>query len=125
MLEGLGGDPTGFAARQLTMKVASQADLVVAMTRAHRDKVLGLAPKLLRRTFTIAEAALIAQHPDARTIADLAGLRPHMATQALEDVPDPIGQASEVFSEVGAQIAALLPPIMDLCARSISSSTGA
>jgi protein-tyrosine phosphatase len=118
VLEELGGDPSHFAAKQLSEKVAAKADLVLAMTRGHRDKILGIAPRLLKRTFTLAEAAAIASHPDAATIADLPLLRPQTPTQSLVDVPDPIGQGAEVFEAVGAQIAALLPPVMQLCARS-------
>lgn len=120
VLQKLGGDPSGFAAQQLSEKLASKADLVLAMTRGHRDKILGVAPRLLKRTFTLAEAAAIASHPEAKTIGDLALLRPLTATQSLVDVPDPIGQDAEVFEAVGAQIAALLPPVVELCARSPS-----
>lgn len=91
---------------------------MLAMTRAHRDTVLGIAPRLLKRTFTLAEAAAIASLEEAETIADLPLLRPRTATQSLVDVPDPIGQDAEVFRAVGAQIASLLPPVMQLCARS-------
>jgi protein-tyrosine phosphatase len=57
VLEKLGGDASGFAARQLTSRIASDADLVLTMTRAHRDAVLELAPHRLHRTFTLREAA--------------------------------------------------------------------
>ncbi|BBY87358.1 low molecular weight phosphatase family protein [Mycolicibacterium tokaiense] len=120
VLEELGGDPSDFTARQLSEKLASKADLVLAMTRGHRDKVLGIAPRLLKRTFTLAEAAAIAAHPDAATIADLPLLRPRTPTQQLADVQDPIGLDAAVFESVGAQIATLLPPVMKLCARSSS-----
>ena len=44
VLDALGGDTSGFAARQLTAKIASTADLIIAMTSAHRDIVLETAP---------------------------------------------------------------------------------
>lgn len=121
VLEGLGGDPAGFVARQFTAKVAADADLVLTMTRTHRDRVLELAPRLLRRTFTLTEAAKLATDADAGHIGDLAGLRQRLTAQDSPDVPDPIGQDAEVFAGVGAQIAALLPPILDLCKRSSGS----
>jgi hypothetical protein len=31
------------------------------------------------------------------------------------DIPEPIGQSSEVFAEIGEQIAHLLPPIFEVC----------
>jgi protein-tyrosine phosphatase len=33
------------------------------------------------------------------------------------DIPDPIGQGPEVFAEIGARIADLLPPIFEVCPR--------
>jgi protein-tyrosine phosphatase len=88
------------------------------MTRAHRDTVLDFAPNQLRRTFTLSEAARLASECNARTVADLAALRPHVAAHEVWDIPDPIGQSAEVFAMVGSQIADLLRPILDLCQRS-------
>jgi protein-tyrosine phosphatase len=43
LLEKLGGEVSNFAARQLTSRIASEADLVLTVTRAHRRTVLELA----------------------------------------------------------------------------------
>jgi len=118
VLDELGGDSSDFVARQLSEKLASGADLVLAMTRGHRDQLLGMAPRMLKRTFTLAEASAIATSPGARTIADFPLLRPRTPTESLVDVPDPIGQDAAAFKAVGAQIAALLAPVIQLCARS-------
>jgi protein-tyrosine phosphatase len=115
VLEKLGGVASNFAARQLTSRIASDADLVLTMTAAHRDVVLELAPHQLRRTFTLSEAARLVSACDARNIADLATLRPHLAAHELPDIADPIGQGKESFATVGSQIAELLPPILELC----------
>lgn len=114
VLEKLGGDASSFAARQLTPRVASDADLVLTMTRAHRDKVLELSPRLLRRTFTLIEASRLVAVFGAANVADLADLRPQLGTLEVADVRDPIGQNADVFTDVGAQIADLLPPIVTL-----------
>jgi protein-tyrosine phosphatase len=114
VLENLGGDTSNFTARQLTSQIASDADLVLTMTRAHRDTVLELAPRQLHRTFTLSEAARLASEFSPRSVADLAALRPQLAGQKLADIPDPIGQSAEVFATVGSQIADLLPPILEL-----------
>ena len=115
VLETLGGDASNFAARQLTSRIASDADLVLTMTRAHRDTVLELAPRQLHRTFTLSEAAQLASEPSARNVADLATLRPQLTAHELSDIPDPIGQSTEFFAMVGSKIADLLPPILELC----------
>jgi protein-tyrosine phosphatase len=118
VLEKLGGDVSNFAARQLTSKIASDPDLVLTMTRAHRDTVLELAPHKLHSTFTLSEASQLAAESKARDIADLAALRPTLAAHQVADIPDPIGQSAEFFEMVGSQIADLLPPILELCRRS-------
>lgn len=123
VLEELGGEVSNFAARQLTSRIASDADLVLTMTRAHRDAVLELAPRQLRRTFTLSEAARLASEGSAQNVADLSALRPHVDTRELRDIPDPIGQSAEFFAMVGSQIADLLPPILELCRRSCDLAT--
>jgi protein-tyrosine phosphatase len=118
VLEKLGGDASNFAARQLTSRIASDADLVLTMTRTHRDAVLELAPRQLHRTFTLSEAARLASECNAQTVAELSALRPQVAARDLSDIPDPLGQSTDFFAAVGSQIADLLPPILELCRRS-------
>jgi protein-tyrosine phosphatase len=117
VLANLGGDPAGFAARQLTAAIAGEADLVLAMTREHRDAVLELAPRQLRRAFTVAELAALTTEFEPVDVAELAGLRPRLRVDQAPDVPDPIGQDPEVFERVGAQIAGLVAPIVEFCRR--------
>lgn len=117
VLSRLGGDTSNFAARQLTARLAAEADLILTMTRAHRDSVLELAPRQLKRTFTMSEAARLVSHHGARDVDDLAALRPQLSPGDRTDVADPIGRDSEVFTTVGARIAELLPPILEICKR--------
>ena len=119
VLEKLGGDASDFAARQLKPKIASAADLIIAMTGDHRDIVLETSPRQLRRTFTLTEAARLASMEGVETLADFAAFRPHLTADDMADIPDPIGQNPEVFEAVGAQIAELLPPILEICRRSV------
>jgi len=122
VLKSLGGDATGFLARQLTPQIASSADLVIAMTTAHRDRVLELAPHRLRQTFTLSEASLLASETDAASVGDMAGLRPRVGDRVRADVRDPIGESVEVFAEVGSTIAELLTPVLELCRRTSVSA---
>lgn len=117
VLMSLGGEASDFAARRFTPRVASDADLVLTMTRAHRDAVLELAPRLFRRTFTLTEAFWMTSDHQPIDIAHMAALRPQLRSDKLSDVQDPIGRSPEVFREVGSQIANLLPPILDTCRR--------
>ena len=111
----LGGDPTDFAARHLSGRIASSADLILTMTRTHRNAVLEVVPQRLNRTFTLIEAARLITELNARNLTDLANLRPHLDADETVDIADPIGQSPEVFAAVGDQIAAALPPILELC----------
>jgi protein-tyrosine phosphatase len=116
-IEQLGGDASNFAARQLKPTIAASADLVLTMTRAHRDDVLKLAPEQLRRTFTLREAARLASECGARNVSDLAEFRPRLHADEQSDMPDPIGQDDAFFAMIGAKIADLLPPVLELCRR--------
>ena len=84
------------------------------MTREHRNSVLELAPRHLRRTFMLTEAAQLSSVYNAQTIGGLAELRPQLAAHDVWDIADPIGKDAEPFEMVGSQIAKLLPPILAL-----------
>ncbi|WP_313901272.1 protein-tyrosine-phosphatase [Mycobacterium sp. SMC-4] len=117
VLESLGGNASNFSARQLTPRIASAADLIVTMTRTHRDAVLELAPRQLHRTFMLNEAAQLIADYDPRDVADLAALRPQLDTSEVMDVPDPIGRDPDYFAAVGTQIADAIRPMIELCRR--------
>lgn len=117
VLKSLGADPSDFAARQLTPRIAANADLILTMTRSHRDRVLELAPNRLKRTFTLSEASRLVSDHNAQSISDLVDFRPQLKLGGDVDIADPIGQSSEVFADIGTHIAELLPPVMELCRR--------
>jgi protein-tyrosine phosphatase len=117
VIENLGGDSSNFSARRLTTKIASGADLILTMTRAHCDIVLETAPRQLPRTFTLAQAASLVTEFAPASVADLGMLRPRLSADEGWDIADPIGQNPEFFAGVGARIADLLPPILELCQR--------
>ncbi len=122
VLQGMGGEPADFRARQLTGAVAAPADLVLAMTRAHRRAVLEAAPRGLSRTFTLREAADLVSGLGARadvpgddflgrvrTLVQLmADARSRRRAREDDDVPDPVGLPLEVHEEVGEMIAEAL-----------------
>ncbi|MGE2736461.1 low molecular weight phosphatase family protein [Mycolicibacterium vaccae] len=124
VLEEMGGDASNFAARQLRPRVAAEADLIITMTRAHRESVLELAPRKLNRTFTLAEAATLVERWPVCTLDDLQGVRAQLRTDEAPDIPDPIGRSAEVFAAVGGQIAHHLPPILEVCHRSRVAGDG-
>lgn len=118
VLERLGGTPGGFTAKQLNPKHLSDADLVVTMTRQHRDAVLEIAPTCLRRTYLLSEIARLVNEFGARSVPELTDLRARLAGTEVVDIPDPIGQDTDVFWQVGHQIAELVPAVVQLCRSS-------
>lgn len=118
VLQQLGGDGSDFTARQITARIVADADLILTMTRDHRNAVLELAPRKLRRTFTLAEASQLISEMGAQDVDQLATLRPELPSSDAHDILDPIGQTPEFFVAVGSQIADLLSPVVELCRRS-------
>ncbi|MGY1752145.1 arsenate reductase/protein-tyrosine-phosphatase family protein [Blastococcus sp. SYSU D01042] len=125
VLAGYGAAPGEFRARQIDGRIASSADLVLTMTRAHRTEVLQLAPAGLQRSFTLVEAATIldeiagelqgADFPErARALVHaMAAARGRRVSSRDDDVQDPIRRSIEVHEQVGELIAATLIPILD------------
>src|SRR6476469_7218382 len=56
-LRSVGVSADSFAARRLLGSTARSADLILAMTKAHRSEVVELAPAVVRRSFTLLEFA--------------------------------------------------------------------
>lgn len=118
-----GVNSTGFASRQLQAGMAENADLVIAVSREHQRKVLRLAPRAMRRTFTLRELAdaLVADAPVharegglpavvARAIA-LRGRGPKRTDEQCT-VPDPYGRSDDFVVAMAAYVDDTLPPII-------------
>ncbi len=123
----LGGDPTGFKAQTVDPRMAEDADLVLTMTRRHRRLVLGAAPRALRHTFTLPEAADLLRTADLRGVVELP--MSHRARELAvrlndgrarrrghesDDVFDPIGESSGVHKQVADRIVRKLRPLADV-----------
>ncbi|SFF61624.1 protein-tyrosine phosphatase [Blastococcus tunisiensis] len=136
VLAGLGGNPDGFHARQLTAGMAETADLILTMTRRHRRSVLKLAPRTMFRTYTLREAADLLDGVDvsglpagidSRGTALVSALGGQRATRRRgdreqDDVFDPIGHHGSVHQDVGDMIVEALHPLLEaLCADGAQS----
>ena len=112
LVRGAGASTDGFAARQLTEQMLREADLVLALTKAHRSRIVALHPGAVRRTFTLRELARLAAAVDpadlpAGTTAErLRALIPLAAAQRGrqagasdgDDVVDPYGGSDALFA---------------------------
>ncbi|WP_299954900.1 hypothetical protein [uncultured Modestobacter sp.] len=126
VLAGFGGEPAGFAARQMVEDMAIDADLTLTLTRAHRRTVLAGAPRALSRTFTIREAGELVRlvsgdrELPGTTLAErcrslvraMAEARSQRSTDAGDDIGDPIGRPLEVHQQIGEEIVQALLPLL-------------
>ncbi|MFF4687409.1 low molecular weight phosphatase family protein [Streptomyces sp. NPDC001307] len=114
VLEELGGDGSGFAARPLTAQLVAEAALVLGLAREHREAAVRLVPSALRRCFTLKEfVRLAAGSPGAvRTrrdrvdpgrrdvvVADAAARRGAVppVPPVEDDIADPAGRPRDVL----------------------------
>jgi protein-tyrosine phosphatase len=112
VVTGLGGEATGFKARKLRLDMIDRADLVLAMTVAIRDKIVGMGPGINGRTFALIEAHRIAKVTGAATVEELHAARDDLALVGNQDISDPIGLSETLFCEVGDRIAEALLPLL-------------
>lgn len=122
----MGVSDTHFVARQLTLRMASEANLIVTMTKEHRDGVLHLAPRRLNATFTLSEVGQLAFDCDRAlaTFADLRAKRPELDPSAIYDIPDPIGRDEDFFSTIAYQIADLIPAVVCVARNELADKRG-
>ncbi len=117
-LRGRGVAVDDFASRQLTPAMIVEADLVLALTRQHRARILELVPGAVRRTYTLREFARVLESlpeaPGDGTPGErLAAVLPLVAAgrslaprgpAAGDDVEDPYGYGPEVYRRSLADI---------------------
>ncbi len=123
LVDGAGGRSAGFLARQLTAELVAGADLVLALTRAHRSAVVELHPPALRTTVSLRELARLAADtdrlaalPSGPVAARLAAAR-QLALEARgtdrvsaadDDIEDPYRRGDEAYRRSFGQ---LLPAV--------------
>jgi protein-tyrosine phosphatase len=125
LLTANGFPPDGFAARQLTPEHIEEADLVLALSRMHRTRVVEQVPGAVRRTLTLSELGRLSStvppgavtgQDDAARLAALVpaalGERPRHVGVRTDDVVDPWGQAMTVYRRSYEQVLGALTTVM-------------
>ena len=123
--------PTAFRASSFDPRLAGMADLVLTMTVAQRDAVVGRAPRLLRRTLSLSEALnnlapepVIGRPDDSQidrspieTMRQLVRVavarRSTTRLTADDDVPDPYQGDDALFEAVGHRLLAAAGTLAD------------
>ncbi|MCT1603735.1 arsenate reductase/protein-tyrosine-phosphatase family protein [Dermacoccus nishinomiyaensis] len=135
LLGAVGVDSSAFRARQLTVQMVEDADLVITATRAHRRLVVQEAPSALRKTFALIDFADLIEGVDksavetqrgatlvARLVA-AAGARRHLvhARPGDEDadIVDPFKQGAQVFARMERQASPAVASV-SACIQKIS-----
>ena len=119
VIEHYGGNPADFSSRLIQPKLLHGHDLVLTAERSHRSAVVEIAPLLWKRTFTLLEAATLADADPSLTLADLHRARRTIDVDAASlDVEDPINQDPSVFDRTGRQISDAVDAVVRLLARS-------
>lgn len=123
-----GFPPAGFAARQLVPALVEQADLVLALTPAHRAAVVEQVPRAVHRTLTLRELGRLSGTLGPGTVsgpddaARLAALLPaalaerprHAGREHHDVVLDPYGQSAAVYRRSYDQLLDALTPVLEV-----------
>jgi protein-tyrosine phosphatase len=132
LLRARGCDPDGFRSRRLTTDLVETSDLVLCATREHRSTVVGLAPRALRRTYTMREFGRLtsAVRPADIPIGEVrpaceflvsaawdARCAGRVVPASLDDLSDPIKEGRTEFETCAAMIEDALSAPMSLLAQ--------
>lgn len=121
LLEAYGARTEDFSSRQATRAMIVESDLVLGVSRAHRDWAVRRHPPALRRTFTLAEFAACVAGSTARTERPLALSRNELVEWASahrngpgEDIPDPYLRNDKAHRVAFERIRRLAEPIAEV-----------
>jgi protein-tyrosine phosphatase len=120
----MGVDIDAHRSRMLARDQIVEADLIVAMERAHVRETVLIDPAALERTFTLKELVRRAKAAGPRLAAEpmeayvrrIGFGRPpadHLGRSSRDDVPDPYGQSAVVYADVARQLDQLLADLVD------------
>jgi protein-tyrosine-phosphatase len=105
-------DISNHQARPLTPRLIEEADLILTMTRNHRESVLRMVPKAKGKTFTLKEYAGRLGN-QGNIISEIEGL----------DILDPFGQPPAIYRECAKEIEEELKIVLENIIKDLESKT--
>ncbi|GAB2683831.1 arsenate reductase/protein-tyrosine-phosphatase family protein [Thalassiella azotivora] len=124
-----GGSADGFVSRALTPAMVQEADLVLALTRAHRAAVVSAYPRANRYAFTLREVERLLRQVDGVPGADVAervrNLAPTVAARrgfeavadpSVDDVVDPYRRDDAVYRQMAGELVPAVDAVLDAVA---------
>jgi protein-tyrosine phosphatase len=120
-----GCDADNFVSRQLTPEILKRQDLVLALTREHRSRVVEMSPSMLRKTFTVREFARLLpviqlddslRGPNRWAAVLPKALRARSAQPGEvedDDVVDPYRRDSEIYERMRSDLTPAISEIMN------------
>lgn len=108
VMEEWGIDLLGHRSRQLTEDMVSNADLVLTMTRTHKEHILNMFPENAGKVFTLKEYA---RYNGTKCSSDF-----NSAGYAYDytlDIPDPYGGNREAYRKCAEEIRAQMHQVID------------
>lgn len=123
-IDASGANTENFAARQLTAQILERQDLILALTREHRSRVVEMSPLTLRKTFTLREFARLLptiqidqslQGSDRWKFALPKALRAKSAQPGElqdDDIVDPYKRSDDVYAQMRAGLTLAISEIL-------------
>ncbi|POH60663.1 low molecular weight phosphatase family protein [Arthrobacter glacialis] len=121
----MGAATDNFAARQLTPAILAEQDLVIALTRAHRSRIVEMRPALLKKTFTLRELARIlpqietpqgmgaAERWEAMIPLALRARSQFRSSPEDDDVVDPYRRSDDVYEQMRRDLTPAIQSLND------------
>lgn len=104
--------------QQMTPRILRSHDLIIGLTKTHRQSIIEMNPLVMRRTFTLSELHNLLIDPTRfdswpATLAELGRGRALMgfAGGHTDDVVDPYGRSEEIYADMAQQI---IPRAVDI-----------
>ncbi|WP_258358848.1 low molecular weight protein arginine phosphatase [Moorella sulfitireducens (nom. illeg.)] len=126
-LAAMGIDLREHRARRVTGAMVEDADLILTMTRSHKEFLLHFYPAAGGKTFTLKEYAREDPQKPAERAQEVtgAGEAAPVIQAADDDIPDPFGRPLEVYQATARELAGLIRQALEKYAQDTHAANAA